>query len=95
MSQVLTVANVTLTNADQEYSHSLAARTSRLSFQCRTGGVVRYAFVTGKVASPIEPYVTLKSGQAFNENDLESASGDKVYFASSTSGLVMEIMTYE
>jgi len=95
MSQLPTVANLTLASGDTEYEHALGPRTSRVSFQCRTGVECRFAFETGKVATPTAPYMSLKAGQAFNENGLESASGDIIYFASSTAGAVIEIMTYE
>ncbi len=96
MSQLPTVANLTLVAADTEYEYALGARTSRLSFQCRTGVDCRFAFVADKVAAPTAPYMTLKSGQAFNENGLETAAGDKVYFATSSgTAPVIEIMTYE
>ena len=96
MTQLPTAANLTLVAADTEYEYALGARTSRLSFQCRTGVDCRFAFVTGKVAAPTAPYMTLKSGQAFNENSLETADGDKIYFAtSSATGPIIEIMTHK
>jgi hypothetical protein len=40
--------------------------TKYFSMQCRTGFDVRWAFETGKAATPTAPYATLKSGQAYN-----------------------------
>lgn len=76
MSEVLypIVRNVTLTLADTEYSQSLPVGTRYFSMQCRTGYDVRYAFITGKVATPTAPYMTVKSGQWYNAPEKFSAA---------------------
>ena len=67
-SEVLTpvVLNVTLTSADTEYSQALPIGTKYFSMQCRTAFDVRYAFLTGRVATPTAPYATVKVGDAYN-----------------------------
>ena len=60
------VINVTLTNADTEYSFVLPPGTKYYSMQCRTAFAVRHAVVSGLVAGPTAPYVTLKSGDWYN-----------------------------
>lgn len=77
-----TVYNIELTNADTEYSQLLPSGTRELRFRCRDETVdVRFAFETGKVATPTAPYLTLPAGCEYHsdENDL---TGLSVYFAS-------------
>lgn len=95
-----TTYNLTLTNADTEYSQALPANTRQFSIQCRTGYDVRMAFVTGKVATSAAPYATIKANGAYSSpesvdvaNSLQSASLT-LYFASSQAGVVMEIICW-
>ena len=75
-----TVYNVTLTVADTEYSQALTANTREFRFRCRTLYDVRYAFVTGKVATPTAPYLTLPGGSDYwSDNDKLAAV--TLYFA--------------
>ena len=82
--------NVTLTVADTEYSQALPAATKILAFQCRTSFDVRFAFVTGKVAAPTAPYMTLKADMTYFMDTADLASGT-LYLASSQAGVVVEI----
>ena len=85
-----TVYNLTLTVADTEYSQALSANTREFRFRCRTAFDVRYAFVTGKVAVPTAPYLTLPGGSDYwSDNDKLAAT--TLYFASSEAGVVVEI----
>ena len=85
-----TVYNVTLTGADTEYSQLLPSSTRDLRFRCRSLVDVRFAFVTGKVATPTAPYLTLPAGCDYysDDNDL---SGKTIYFASDNAGAVVEL----
>ena len=88
-----TVSTLTLTNADAEYSFTPSAPLSNLTFQCRSAFAVRFATVTGKVATPTDPYATLKAGQSFNLRDLQRVDAAQTwYFASSEAGVVVEII---
>jgi hypothetical protein len=60
------ILNVTLTSADTEYSQALPIGTKYFSIQCRTAFAIRYAFATGRVATPTAPYATVKSGNWYN-----------------------------
>ncbi len=82
--------NITLTNANTEYSQALPANCRAFQFQCRTAYDVRYAFVTGKVATPTEPYFTLKAGAIYFKENVKLASVT-LYLASATAGVVVEI----
>jgi hypothetical protein len=91
-SDTPTIQTVTLTLANTEYSITLPAGTKRFSMQPRTNVDVRFAFVTGKVAAPTEPYATMKSGAPYTEFDI--LSGARIYFASSTAGTVVEVVSW-
>ena len=84
-----TLYNVTLTNADTEYSQALAS-CKGIEFQARTAVDIRFAFVTGKVATPTAPYMTLKSGQWYYFD----GSPTTLYLASATAGTVVEIILW-
>jgi len=87
------VYNLTLANANTEYSQELPAHTKELRFRCRTLYDVRYAWVAGKVANPTTPYLTLPAGCDYwsDRNDLSSRT---LYFASSTAGVVIEMEVF-
>jgi hypothetical protein len=90
-----TVYNLTLTNANTEYSQAMPANCRGWEFQCRTAVDVRYAFVTGKVATPTAPYMTCKAGNAHNSPGLnQGTSPSTLYFASASAGVVVEITAW-
>ena len=84
------VFNITLTNANQQYSQALPSSTREFRFRCRTSFALRFAFESGKVASPTSPYLTLPvdAEYASDNNDL---TGKKLYLASSEAGVVVEL----
>ncbi len=87
----VTLYNVPMTLADTEYSQALPANTKILEFREQsTGFVTRFAFVTGKVATPTAPYRTLDVGEVKTLDGLNLAAAT-LYFACSTAGKVMEI----
>ena len=87
------VFNITLTSADTEYSQLLPSGTKELRFTCRTLFDVRYAWETGKVATPTAPYLTLSAGRHMY-SDMKDLSGKTLYFASSEAGVVIELSTW-
>jgi hypothetical protein len=87
-----TIYNVTLTNAVTEYSQAMPANCRRITWQCRTAFDVIYAFVTGKVAGPTAPYMTLKAARAYDSGVInQAAAPSTLYLASATAGVVVEI----
>ena len=82
--------NIPLTVANTEYSQVLPANIRKLTFRCRTPDVVRYAWATGKVATPTAPYQTLRASAEYALDGIKVASG-AIYFASATAGVVMEM----
>ena len=90
--RTISVYNVTLTNANTEYSQALPPNVRSLAVQPRTAVDVRMAFVTGKVATPTAPFFTLKVGNAAALQELQAADDTTVYLASATAGTVVEIV---
>ena len=90
-----TIYNLTLTDADTEYSQVIPL-SSRITFQCRTAFDVRFAFETGKVATPTAPYGTVKSGSSFDETFEESNEfNGTLFLASSQAAVVVEIVVWD
>lgn len=86
-----TIYNVTMTNADTEYSQALPANTRLVEFRCQDiTSDVRFAFITGKVATPTAPYRNLFAGETKTLEDMNITS-KTLYFASSIAGAKMEI----
>ena len=85
--------SVTLTVADTEYSQALPANTRYFEFQARTAADVRWAFVTGKVAGPVEPYRTLKSGNNYYSPDVD-LTGITLYLGSAVALTVVELLVW-
>lgn len=87
------IYNVTMTNADTEYSQILPAQTKKLSLMVIDGDSTknyRLAFVTGKVATPTAPYLKAPCNFPYSVDNIKIASGT-VYFACSEAGKVMSI----
>ena len=82
--------NVTMTSADTEYSQALPSGTRKLTMRVRDGTAARYAWDTGKVATPTEPYQTLRANSDYTIDGI-SLSGKTIYFACASASKVMEI----
>lgn len=90
-----TIYNVTLTLADTEYSQAMPNNCRFIEFQCLTAFDVRWAFETGKVAAPTEPYMTLKSGRSYSSPQIDQeTSPSTLYFASSQAAVVVQIIVW-
>ena len=85
---------VTLTVVDTEYSQALPANTKGIEFVSRSGYPVRYAFTTGKVATPTGVYFTLKSNCAYESPATLNLSSKTIYFASDNAGDVVELIAW-
>ncbi len=98
---VATVYNVTLTNVNTEYSQALLAGCMYFEFQEQTtpGAAthdIRYAFVTGKVAAPTSPWMTVKAGNAYNSPQINGGNAITLYLAAPTgaAGIIVEITAW-
>lgn len=81
---------VEMTNADTEYNQVLPDYTGHIMIRCRDGTAMRYAFVTGKVASPTEPYLTILANKDRRIDNLNLVS-KTLYVASGSAGKIAEI----
>ena len=88
-----TIYNVTMAAADTEYSQALPANTKRFSLQCLTDFDVRFAFVTGKVATPTVPYALVRAGMNYWEDGLDLSSVT-LYVACADAAKVAEILCW-
>jgi len=87
--------NITLTNADTEYSQALPANCRLFEFQCRTDVALRWSKTTGKVAGPAAPYKTLKAGDFYYSPPInQGAAPDTLYFAAAVGSLVVELTAW-
>jgi len=84
---------VTTVVADTEYSQELPANTKKFTFQCRTANDIRFAFSTGKVATSVPSYNTLKAGHVYFEDNLNLTTAT-VYVACATTNKVVEIIAW-
>ena len=85
------IVNLTLSSADTEFSTAITG-VKKFTIQCRTASTVRFAYETGKVAIPTEPYLTIKAGAVFWEDDI--ILDKTLYFATDATGRVVEILLY-
>ena len=88
-----TVYNTTLTNADTEYSQALPANTRQFRFKCRDSFDVRYAFATGKVATPTSPWLTLPADCNYSADNTNLAA-TTLYLAADQAGVIVELETW-
>jgi hypothetical protein len=88
-----TLYNVTMTNANTEYSQALPAKTKRFSIKTRDGTAFRTAFVAGKVAAPTAPYETVPANWEYYE-DLLYVTGLTLYFGCAAAGKIVEITVW-
>lgn len=81
---------VVMTNADTEYSQALPANTKKFRIHLRDLTAFRLAYITGNVATPIDPYETIPANQEKYEDGLFLVS-TTLYFASAGAGKTAEI----
>jgi hypothetical protein len=90
-----TIYNKTLASADTEYSQALPSNIRYFEFQCLTAYDVRFAFESGKVATPTSPYMTLKgNGYYYSPQINQGASPSTIYLASSEAGVEVQILAW-
>lgn len=88
-----TIYNVTMTNANTEYSQPLPANTKKYLIHTQDESAFRLAFVTDKVATPTAPFLTIPASARHWEDNVLLAS-TTLYFASSSSGKIIEILAW-
>ena len=92
-STTITEYSKTMTDADTEYSQALPAGTKKITLSCRDGTAFRFAFATGKVATPTDPFQTIQANQTLHFNEL-SLTGVTIYVGCAGAGKVAEIIAW-
>ncbi len=90
------IYNVSLTTKNTEYSQALPAGTKRFAVSIQGGAdtdTFRVAFVTGKVATPTAPYITLPGNVEYYEDGLNLDSLT-VYVACVSDAKVAQIVAW-
>lgn len=91
------IATKILASANTEYKVTIPSGTKMIKIRNRNAVDLRYAFETGRVAAPIEPFGTIKSGTTYEtskvpRNDIASTeAGQVIYLASGTAAQVAEL----
>ena len=93
IGRIPTIYNVTLTLANTEYSQALNLGTKKFMISERNGNAFRWAFETGRVATPTEPYETVLSNQMYWEDHVNLVNVT-VYLAAPIAGRVIEIIVW-
>jgi len=86
------VYNVTMTNANAEYSQALPANTKKFLIHTQDETAFRFAFVTGKVATPTAPWLTVLAGSRYFEDMVLTSA--TLYFASASAGKIIEVVAW-
>ena len=93
-ADTITEFNIDLTVEDTEYHADLPANCKGIEFVSRGGYPVRYAFTTGKVATPTGIYFILKSNCSYESPTTLNLSSKTIYFASDHAGDVVELIAW-
>lgn len=90
------IYNVTMTLADTEYSQQLPIDTLKVLVHTRDESSFRFAWETGRVATPTVPYYTVLAGSRYYEDDinLRATAHRTIYFASDVTLKVIEILVW-
>lgn len=86
----VTIYNKVMTGADTEYSQAIPAGYNHLRIQCQSANDIRFAWITGKVATSTAPYGIVKSGHVYETDFIPSAR--TLYVACAVTGQVCEIV---
>lgn len=85
VAATLDIQSLNLTNANTEYSFAFT-NVKEYSFKPQ-GGDIRYAVLTGKVATSVLPYYTLSNGSEEVQDFGTGRFTGTIYFASSTANV--------
>lgn len=86
-----TIANVTITDVNTEYSYTLPIGTTRFTFKLRNIGVpAKVCFVSGASGTV---YQNLANGQTYREKDIKRGS-NILYFQAPSANQTAEIMSW-
>lgn len=90
-----TIYNITMTNANQEYSQALPANTKKFTVMMQENDTAfRIAYITGKVATPTAPYFACPAGACISEDFSQGKTSQTLYFACGTAGKTIQIIAW-
>lgn len=94
-----TIHNVTMTLANNEYSHQLTQNTKAFDIHTRDESEFRMAFETGHVATPTAPYFTVLQNTRYWKEQIDVYVSDSdwdgtIYFASDSTDKVIEVLEW-
>jgi len=92
VSTIPVIYNVTMTIANTEYSQALPANSKKFLIHCQDGTAFRLAYVTGKVAIPTAPYLSVKASSSYNEDHIKATP--TIYVACAQAAKVVEIVSW-
>lgn len=90
LAETPTIYNVTLTDADTEYSQELPSDTKKYTVQCRTAFDVKLAFTEGESGTT---YATIKANTNYYEDGI-LAESLTLYVQSAQAGVVVEVIAW-
>ena len=99
-STTCTHDSITLTAANTQYTKAIPENCKKLTFRVvdstmlNAGSDLRYAWATGKVATPVLPFMLLDGGSVYSESNLLLTS-KTLYVAGITAGdiVLLEMWT--
>ena len=83
-----------ITTANTEYSLALPAGTCKFQIRLQDSTAFRLAFVTGKVATPTAPYLSVPAGHSYEEV-CDTRRAITLYFAAPAGTKVPEISCWK
>lgn len=87
--KVPTVANVSASIANTEYSYAVPSGTKRFLIQSRKSGILKVYFSSGS-----STFITVSPGAAYSEINLNPTSNITLYFMSSASSDTVEVLSW-
>lgn len=85
---------ITVTSQDTEYSQAITGQVKAIRVQCRDATDIRVAFQTGKVATPTDPYHTVKSGTVLYMDRL-FWNNPTIYVAAGSGSKKVEVLVWQ
>lgn len=94
-SRIPKIINKTMETANKEYEIGIPPLTKRFTMHMReTDKEFRLAFEKGRVATPKEPYFTVKTNGDYWEDDLELNEIFYLYVACASAGKTIEVVAW-
>lgn len=82
------IYNLTLVNADQEYSQALTLNPSFFELKCRTLADLKFSLTSGESGTN---YITIPAGASWNSRGKIVGRTKTIYVQSPSAGAVVEI----